>query len=57
MFTDGDLLQQYRNLTKFTVHSNIKELRDKVDKRDWKKYAGAAVVNAFYSATYNAISK
>ncbi|CAL4119395.1 unnamed protein product [Meganyctiphanes norvegica] len=55
MFTEGDFLQQYRNLTKFTVHSVIKELRDKVDKRDWRKYAKAAVVNAFYNAITNAI--
>ncbi|CAL4153530.1 unnamed protein product [Meganyctiphanes norvegica] len=55
MFTKGDFLQQNRNLTKFVVHSIFKELRDKVKKRDWKKYGMAAIVNAYYDPLSNAI--
>lgn len=32
-------------------------LREQVEKSDWKTYAAAAVVNAFYSSVDNAISK
>ncbi|CAL4120905.1 unnamed protein product [Meganyctiphanes norvegica] len=55
MFTQGDLLQQYRNLTKFTTHSIFKILRDKVNKRDWRIYGKVAVVNAHYNRVYNSI--
>ncbi|CAL4164070.1 unnamed protein product, partial [Meganyctiphanes norvegica] len=51
----GDFLQQNLNMSKFGVHSNLKELRDEVDKKDWREYAKAAQVNAYYNSLSNAI--
>ncbi|CAL4068066.1 unnamed protein product [Meganyctiphanes norvegica] len=51
----GEFLMQRRNLSKFTADYKIKQLREWVDKNDWKTYGKAAVVNAFYSADTNSI--
>ncbi|XP_069992152.1 neprilysin-2-like [Penaeus vannamei] len=53
--SNGDLLENMRNLTIFGTNYSFKKLREKIDKKDWKNHGAAAVVNAFYSPLENSI--
>ncbi|RXG71041.1 Membrane metallo-endopeptidase-like 1 [Armadillidium vulgare] len=53
--SDGDLLDNMRNLTIFGTDFSFGELRKKVDKGHWRNHGAAAVVNAFYSPLENSI--
>ena len=43
------------NMSIWSTNYHWKKLREKVDKRDWKRHANPAVVNAFYSSLENSI--
>ena len=45
------------NISLHERRKSDKRLREEVEKSDWKIYAAAAVVNAFYSSVDNAIRK
>lgn len=53
--SDGELLENMRNLTIFGTDYSFKRLREKVDKKDWRNHGAAAVVNAYYSPLENSI--
>lgn len=55
VISDGELLENMRNLTIFGTDYSFKRLRQKVDKKDWKNHGAAAVVNAYYSPLENSI--
>lgn len=55
VITNGELLENMRNLTIFGTDYSFKRLRDKVDKKDWRNHGAAAVVNAYYSPLENSI--
>ncbi|XP_053650118.2 neprilysin-2 isoform X3 [Cherax quadricarinatus] len=53
--SNGDLLENMRNMTVFGTDYSFKRLREEVDKKDWRSHGAAAVVNAFYSPLENSI--
>ncbi|RXG68308.1 Membrane metallo-endopeptidase-like 1 [Armadillidium vulgare] len=57
VISEGELLSNMINITRFKRSYVVSHLRKKVIKADWKIYGGAAIVNAFYSSMDNAIRK
>ncbi|MPC12879.1 Membrane metallo-endopeptidase-like 1 [Portunus trituberculatus] len=55
VISDGELLENMRNLTIFGTDYSFKRLREKVNKKDWRNHGAAAVVNAYYSPLENSI--
>ena len=55
--SDSDYYQNQLDSRIFHTNKSFKKLREPVDKKDWKRHSKTAVVNAFYSAQDNSISK
>ena len=56
-FSDSDYYQNQLDSRIFHTNQSFKKLREPVDKKDWKRHSKTAIVNAFYSAQDNSISK
>lgn len=54
---DDDLLESSHQITKFLSDKAYGRLRDPVIKNEWRNWAKAAQVNAFYNRAHNHISK